>query len=159
MTVSRPSRKRSGSGPRVRSAGFTLIEVMVAVLILAFGLLGFGLLQTMNVRFTQSANHRTHATNLAYGMLDQMRVNRLAAAQYEGDYEGVTTGCTPDGVVSPSAFKSVWECRLGSALGEGASATVDYDNGEVTISITWGDQRWEQDAGNRDTTFTTSTRL
>lgn len=53
--------------PRARqSGGFTLLEVLIAIIVLAFGLLGFALLQTMNVRFVQSANYRTQATNLAY---------------------------------------------------------------------------------------------
>ena len=69
-----------------REGGFTLIEVMIAILVLAVGLLGFALLQTMNVRFTQSANYRSQATNLAYEMLDQIRLNRVSGAQYVGSY-------------------------------------------------------------------------
>ena len=72
------NRRRFGM-PR-RQAGFSLIEVMVAVLVLGIGLLGFALLQTMTLRFTQSANYRTQATNLAYDLLDQMRANRHLAA-------------------------------------------------------------------------------
>ena len=48
---------------------------MVAVLILAFGLLGFAL-QTTNVRFVQSANYRTQATNLANDLIELMRAQR-----------------------------------------------------------------------------------
>jgi type IV pilus assembly protein PilV len=47
--------------------------VLIAIIVLAFGLLGFALLQTMNVRFVQSANYRTQATNLAYDLIEQMR--------------------------------------------------------------------------------------
>lgn len=153
-----PRARKSGVRLVSRAPGFTLIEVMVAVLVLAVGLLGFGLLQTMNVRFTQSANQRTHATNLAYDMLDQMRVNRLTAAQYAGGYEATTTGCTPGNDVDAAAFRTVWQCRLGSALGADAGAQVTYDDGEVAVTITWGDERWNED-GERDTTFTTGTRL
>jgi type IV pilus assembly protein PilV len=67
---------------RAVPGGFTLIEVLVAIVVLAFGLLGFALLQTMSVRFTQSANYRTQATNLAYDLIDQMRANRFQAAWY-----------------------------------------------------------------------------
>ena len=81
--------RRPGRG---KAAGFSLIEVMVAVLVLGVGLLGFALLQTMSVRFTQSANQRTQATNLAYDMLDQMRANRIAAGQYVGNYAAATSG-------------------------------------------------------------------
>ena len=97
--------RRPGRG---KAAGFSLIEVMVAVLVLGVGLLGFALLQTMSVRFTQSANQRTQATNLAYDMLDQMRVNRLAAGQYVGNYAAATSGagCVPGGNVSAAARKA-----------------------------------------------------
>lgn len=67
-----------------RPSGFSMIEVLVALVILAIGLLGFALLQTMNLRFTQSANYRTQATNLAYDLLDQMRANRFQAVWYGG---------------------------------------------------------------------------
>lgn len=50
---------------------------MIAVLVLGVGLLGLALLQTMNVRFVQSANFRTQATNLGYEVLDQVRANHF----------------------------------------------------------------------------------
>ncbi|AKC87476.1 type IV pilus modification protein PilV [Pseudoxanthomonas suwonensis] len=140
-----------------RQSGFTLIEVMIAILILAFGLLGFALLQTMSVRFSQSANDRTQATNLAYDILDQMRSNRLAAAQYGGNYTGTTTGCDPDAAITPGGYRTVWQCRLGSALGAGATGNVVYANGVATVTITWGDQRWDE--VNPNTTFQVRSRL
>ncbi|WP_434031495.1 type IV pilus modification protein PilV [[Pseudomonas] boreopolis] len=130
---------------------------MIAVLVLAVGLLGLALLQTMNVRFTQSSNQRTQATNLAYDMLDQIRANRLAAPQYAGDYEGSGTDCEPGTEVSPSTYKNQWQCRLQKALGDDASANVTYDGGLVTVAITWNDQRWS--AVNSNETFTVESRL
>ena len=142
-----------------RSRGFSLIEVMIAILVMGLGLLGFALLQTMSVRFTQSANHRTQATNLASDMLDQMRVNRLLAGQYAGNYSAATSGCTPDGTVTVDKYKVIWRCRLGTALGAGASAVVTYNNGLAQVSITWADQRWDADENQRNKTFQTETRL
>lgn len=157
--------RRPGRG---KAAGFSLIEVMVAVLVLGVGLLGFALLQTMSVRFTQSANQRTQATNLAYDMLDQMRANRIAAGQYAGNYNAATAGagCLPNAQVSAGAYKSVWECRMGKALGADAAATVAFANGVATVAITWGDERWNDadgdgtvSAAEGNRTFTTVTRL
>ncbi len=136
--------------------GFTLIEVMIAVLIMGIGLLGFAMLQTMSVRFAQSANHRSQATNLAYGMLDQMRTNRIAATQYAGSYTGTATGCAPTGAVNAAAFRTVWQCRLQSSLGAGSSADVTYAAGVATVSITWGDERW---TANPNRTFVVESRL
>ncbi len=149
-----------------KAFGFTLIEVMIAVLVLGIGLLGFALLQTMNVRFAQSANQRTQATNLSYEMLDQMRTNRIAAANYSGNYTATATGCAPTAGVNPAAYRIVWQCRLQSELGAGSTATVTYAGGVATVNITWGDERWN-DANNDGTvsaaesnrTFSASTRL
>lgn len=157
-----------------RASGFSLIEVMIAILVMALGLLGFALLQTMSVRFTQSANQRTQAANLAYDILDQMRTNRLVAAQYTGnDYAATATAaaCVPGGTVGADAFKTVWQCRLGKSLGGNATAAVACETancvgGRVTVDITWRDQRWN-DADNDGTvadtegnqTFRTVTRL
>jgi type IV pilus assembly protein PilV len=50
-----------------------------------------------------------------------------------------------------------WRCRLGKALGENATATVTRNGDQVTVDVSWGDERWRDGAG--DTTFTASTRL
>lgn len=156
---------KAGSEP-ARQTGFSLIEVMIAILVLGFGMLGFALLQTMSVRFVQSANYRTQATNLAYEMLDQMRANRIAAANYSGSYAATATGCAPTAEVSPGAYKLVWQCRLQSELGAGSTAAVTYVAGVATVSITWGDERWNDDnkdgtvsATESNRTFSVSTRL
>jgi len=148
--------------------GFSMIEVMVAILVMGIGLLGFALLQTMSVRFTQSANQRTQATLLATDLLDQVRANRLAVAQYTGDYTASSTGCAtaPGASITPGGYKTVLQCRLNRALGAGARAGVAYADGVVTVTISWNDERW--DDTNRDgtvaeaesgTTFTTRSRL
>jgi len=94
--------------------GFSLIEVLIAILVLGVGLLGFALMQTMNVRFVQSANYRTQATNLTYEMLDQLRVNRKMAPVYVGDYTATTSSknCLPPTGkdISKDAFTLDWRC-------------------------------------------------
>lgn len=145
---------------RARQDGFTLIEVLIAVVILGFGLLGFALLQTMNVRFVQSANYRTQATNLSYELLDQIRINRIAAALYVGSYTATTTAAdceSPTGAsLNQATVMKDWRCRLGKALGDEASAKVTRSGDEVTVSVSWGDERWLDAA---DTTFAARTQL
>ncbi|NDK39268.1 type IV pilus modification protein PilV [Pseudoxanthomonas gei] len=145
---------------RGRQAGFTLIEVMVAVLVMAVGLLGFALLQTMSVRYSQSANQRTHATNLAYDMLDQMRSNRLGAVEYRNATftGGTDTACTrATGTVTVASNITRWQCQVRAALGVGSSATVTYAGGIATVTIVWGDQRWESNAARRTGAYETGT--
>lgn len=156
----RRSPKRSSS----RASGFTLLEVLIALLVLAFGLLGMALLQTMNLRFTQSANYRTQATNLAYELLDQIRANRLLARDYTAittaSFTGITaTNCPVTvGDVDVNGNITRWRCQVVRALGEGATASVIYeDDNRVSVTIEWQDQRW--DPTDTTTDFTVSTRL
>ena len=55
--------------------GFTLLEVLIALLVLSIGLLGLAALQTTGLRSNQMANMRTVATQLAYDIADRMRAN------------------------------------------------------------------------------------
>ena len=155
-------------GMHSRNSGFSMIEVLVAVLVLAVGLLGFALLQTMNLRFTQSANYRTEATNLAYDLLDQMRANRFQAGQYAGaagaDFAPGTLAYAPCSRPVASAADIAaniarWQCQVVEALGPTAGAAIIYVDGAVRVTITWGDQRWDQQDPSAATSFVVETRL
>ena len=148
-----------------RAQGFTLLEVLVALLVLGVGLLGFALLQTMNVRFVQSSNYRTQATNLAYDLLDQMRSNRYQAGWYTnaafaaGTVQASSCTRTLGAAVTLNNNITRWQCQVVQALGEGASATVVNANGQVTVGIAWGDQRWDPANPDGRTTFTLVSQL
>jgi len=62
-----------------RSAGFTLVEVLVSLVILAIGLLGIAKLMLFSSHSNDSAYLRSQATALAYEILDDMRANRQEA--------------------------------------------------------------------------------
>ena len=55
--------------------GFTLLEVLIALLVLSIGLLGLAALQTTGLRSNLMASMRTQATQLAYDITDRMRAN------------------------------------------------------------------------------------
>ncbi|MFT4255950.1 MAG: type IV pilus modification protein PilV [Pseudoxanthomonas sp.] len=143
-----------------RPQGFSLIEVMIAILVLGVGLLGFALMQTMSVRFAQSSQQRTQAVNLAYDMLDLMRSNRQYAVEYTGasiSTDGTaTTACTfPTGTASRTAHIARWQCQVRAALGADARATVSYSSGVAKVVLNWNDQRWEADDDRKASTFET----
>jgi len=156
-------RRQAVRGSRSRAAGFSIIEVLIALLVLAFGLLGFALMQALNLRYTQSANTRTQATNLAFDMFDQMRSNRLTMLQYTNATfaRGAVSdaGCTRIVAASVTVADNIarWQCQVVAALGPQAAATVNYapGSGMANITLTWG----ERLAADPNTTFLTATQL
>lgn len=58
--------------------GFSLIEVLVALLVLSIGLLGLAALQTTSLQYNSESYFRTQATFLAYDIIDRMRANNTA---------------------------------------------------------------------------------
>jgi len=75
-----PEIKRSQN----KQQGFTLLEVLIALLILSIGLLGLAALQTTGLRSNEMASMRTTSTMLAYDITDRMRANPLGTTN--GDY-------------------------------------------------------------------------
>lgn len=65
-----------------RARGFTLIEVLVALFVLAVGLLGLALLQTTGLRLNTDSYSRTQATYAAYDIIDKMRANASTLSNY-----------------------------------------------------------------------------
>lgn len=73
-----------------KKAGFTLIEVLIAMLVLTLGLLGLAGLQARGLKNNVSAYNRGQATQLAYDMADRIRANiaeakKSAASTYDTD--------------------------------------------------------------------------
>ena len=75
-----------------RSRGFTLLEVLVAMVVLSVGLLGLSGLQTTSLRNNHSAFLRSQATLVTHDIIDRMRANRASAAA--GNYD-IAYAATP----------------------------------------------------------------
>lgn len=138
--------------------GFTLIEVMVALLIFSLGLMGMAGLMVLSVKTNQSAYLRTQASFLAQSMADRMRVNRSQIAAYVGTYNSGTAGSDPcaSGAACPPAQmvlrdRAVWSQQMitflpnptatiacnGAVLGTAAQAGASPYNGLCTLNIEW----------------------
>lgn len=89
-----------------RNQGFTLIEVMVAALVLAIGVLGLATTMLLGLKSDQSAYFRSQASAIAYDMADRIRLNRTAATS--GTYNNLdTTGTIPS---DPACQSSAGGC-------------------------------------------------
>ena len=76
-----------------RQRGFTLLEVLIALLVLSIGLLGLAALQTTGMRSNQMASMRTLVAQFAYDITDRMRVNQ---AGVDDDYYVIALAEGPD---------------------------------------------------------------
>jgi type IV pilus assembly protein PilV len=137
----------------MKAQGFSLIEVLVAVLVLAIGLLGVAALQINATRANQSAELRSQASMLAYFMLDAMRANRDAALA--GSYNLTSMTCTlPSACTLSSACTSssggtlaqkdqcCWLEKAKETLGSSACGKIECDNtGNCTVTLQWDDSR------------------
>lgn len=133
-----------------RQTGFTLFEVLIALLILSIGLLGLAGLQAMGLRNNHRAYLRTQAVMQAYDMADRMRANLRGVSN--GDYDNITTpvpsipacitnppiSCTPDQMAQYDSY--AWNTENASLLPGGWGTVTKLNNGQYQVTIHWTDQ-------------------
>jgi len=111
--------------------GVTLLEVLVSVVVLSIGLLGYAGLQTLSMKNNTSAFQRSQATILTYDIVDRMRANRPNLASYVVGLDAVGTYAD---VIS-------WKNNVAASLPDG-KAEVEIDlNNIAKITIQWDDNR------------------
>ena len=131
----------------VDQGGFTLVEVLIAVLVLSIGLIGLASLQGVALQFNNSAFLRSQATNLAYDMADRVRANRRAALNL-GAYNLAVADATPAAGALADTDLNEWRTALQNNLPGGTGGVViDAVNNNLTIVVCWDDTRGEGVAG------------
>lgn len=124
--------------PGLRSAqrGFSLIEVLVAVLILAIGLLGVAGVQVISMQNTSNANLRTQATIYAQDMAEQIRAH--------------------GGSLPANSDVDAWKDRMLQDLGPDAEADITVNGSVFEIQIDWVERDSADSAGtgSSDHSFT-----
>ena len=119
--------------PYRKEQGFTLLEILVAVLVLSFGLLGLAGLQAASIRANHSAYLRSQATQLAYDMADRMRANTSAAdaGTYNNPTPAISASCYSTGGCAASVLAGDdvyrWNQAITAALPAGSAGVVCLD--------------------------------
>lgn len=140
--------------PCRRQDGFSLLEVLIALIVLSIGLLGHSMIQTLGVRAGTDAHLRTEATFLANDMIERMRANRpsVASDYYAGisyatidctsapaaicseGTAGSAATCTSPEIADEDAFN--WFCDVTASL-PGGSVNVSSAAGVYTVAVNW----------------------
>jgi len=135
--------------------GVSLIEVLVALLITSFGLLGMAALQARAVKGNHSSMQKTQATVMNYYILDAMRVDRNSARLLNyntGELDGsgaIGPICNPAAITGTTLAennKRDWITALKASIGNSADSTTcgailcDAD-GNCRVQVRWDDTR------------------
>lgn len=147
-------------------SGFTLVEILVALLVLSIGLLGLAALQLTSFQFNTDSYLRTQTTFSAYDIVDRMRINPtgLDAGNYDvtssanadskvTSYQGCSGSggaCNCDGAAASCSAANLalydlgrWYAKLDETL-PGANtrrATISRTSANlVTITINWNER-------------------
>lgn len=137
---------------RNRNSGFTMVEVLVALVVLSIGLLGIAALLLNSLQSGRTAIFRTQAVNLTADLADRIRANRLAQNAYATLFADAvvevpacftTGGCNEDDLAASDLAR--WKASLAQLLpnGEGQVAvTLPVATGEPTsylITVRWAE--------------------
>jgi len=121
------------------NGGFSLMEVLIAMLILAVGLLGLAAMQARALKFGHDAYGRSQATMIAYDIMDKMRANVANVASYTGAASGAACDPTVTGVAMELRC---WLDGLAAVLPAGTGNIVQnaFDATMYDVTIQWSDR-------------------
>lgn len=146
----------------VLQRGFTLLEVLIAIVVLSIGLLGLAGLQAVGLRNNNSAYMRTIATQQVHDMTDRMRTNlpgvitntydAIAGIPADPACIAAAAGCSIANLAVYDAF--AWNTMNQNLLPLGTGTVTRVVGGPTgvdrfTISVAWDDNR----TGAATTTF------
>lgn len=120
--------------------GFSLIEVLIALVILAVGVLGLAALQTTGIQYTHDAYIRSQATVIVYDLVERMRNNVDNANLYIANSDPAgTCDVTAGGVTNDlNCFFETIAAQVPEGTGE---IQADPANAEgFLIDVTWRDR-------------------
>lgn len=125
------------TGRGERQGGASLLEVLIALVILSIGLLGVAGMQLEGVRGAHEAQIRVQATNLAEAMMESLRADPERARRGEYDVTLEPGEEAPSGSGVAAETIADWRAMLTRALPEGGARVAVSAEGEMRVSVSW----------------------
>jgi type IV pilus assembly protein PilV len=130
----------------VNTKGFTLVEVLVALVVMTVGMLGIAALYVEGLRLSRTSIYRMNAINLASDMADRIRTNFAVPASYAGNGPGANNNCvnsavncTPDQLAADDWFR--WLETINNRMPPGTTGVVDVSLAgpvpQYDVTVTW----------------------
>ncbi|MGY1424264.1 type IV pilus modification protein PilV [Lysobacter sp. A289] len=141
---------------RRKQSGTSLLEVLIAVLIMAVGMLGMAALQAVTLKNSNSSTARSQAVMQTYSLFDRLRLNRIAAmgGSYNVGWSCTSAADDPDVADDDSTDFSVfngWLVNLQNELGPGTCGRIQCAADSCTVGVRWDDSRGTGDADTLET--------
>ena len=127
-----------------RARGFSLIEVLIALIIMSVGMLGIAGLYVHGMQAGRTSMFRHHAVTLAGDVADRIRANPMGRAEYAG--AGANNNCVGGGINCSAAEMAgndidLWLQQAAATLPDG-DVDVTYVAGvpaQYTVTVTWSE--------------------
>lgn len=148
---------------RKSTSGFTMIEMLIAIIVLSIGLIGIAALQARGQQFNYVAYVRTQASFLAYDIMDRMRLNQKVHVADNKDIPSIynnllaTAKATDMSSLEPNCDLNACSCEdlakydlvnwfqsIKSSLPEG-DAEMTLSGGTLRVTIKWQEGRSSKD--------------
>lgn len=121
-----------------KQTGMSMIEVLVAIVVVSLGLLGLAGLQATGLKNNFSAHSRAQAMQFAQDMLDRMRTNRNAALG--GSYDLALAAAAPACASAITCDLADWMADV-TTLPAGDASISRPAAGIARIDVQWDDSR------------------
>jgi prepilin-type N-terminal cleavage/methylation domain-containing protein len=108
--------------------GFTLLEILIAITIFSFAVLGLAISTVSVIRTNQTSHLRASAVNLAQARLEEFRA--MTATAFSGLSCPISTPCSDSAVASGVTFTRQWWITTNSPV-----AGVN----RIDVSVNWTD--------------------
>lgn len=112
-------------------SGFSMVEVLVAVIILAVGLLGVAGVQLASLQQITTANQRTQATLFTQDLAEKLRLSA-------------------DGELTTAELNAV-KAQMRAVMGSAADVTISKEDDIATITVSWSERKTSEETSDGST--------